>query len=945
MSITDILAQISQDQANAGLIAMAIRKLAATKVLWGGQSLAYEDRNDLERISQWLAAAAPDEVQKRCQDVCLYLEDHQVVLPDHSSPAETTRLLVSHVLRNLITAQVMAIMQQDRAEWFSRNNVPHVEGLPGDPGPSRWYPAYEEKMRQNGLCEAVVEQVRQDSWRIINGHHPPSRADIRNKGLVIGFVQSGKTASMAGVISMAADAGYNMFIILSGTKENLRRQTQVRLRRDLTTPGLGLVMHALTKDNEPGLDVKSNTLEHYAGAVLVPGGKCFGVVLKYGANLRALRKWLHSAGANRSRIALLLIDDEADQATPNGRVQNPEEDPDPDMRPSTINELIRDILNGTENSEPVPNGGIGGRAAYLAYTATPFATLLNETGPNTLYPDDLVWHLPRPLDYIGALEICGNPEAPGAHGLDMLRCITDDEAALIRRHPEQITDAAIQTPALMNAVVWFLIASAEFRLRSRGGGKHNPNTTMLLHPHHLTNRHQLIENLVNVVVEKLRADNALLQGLVHTVYEEERGRIAAADLLSVRPDYTAPLDACGQMNDEHAIWDEIQNFFPLGRVSTDGNPIFRVVVDNSTRDDAVRLRYPPEDELAAPAAALVQIVIGGSTLARGLTLQNLVSCYFCRPSGQMDSLLQMGRWYGFRHGYEDLPRIWLSDAARDLFVEGALVESEVYEQVHRHYVSGHFTPAEFGVCLRSNPGGVKLTARMRAATQVGLDYSGERAQTIVFNSDANWLRGNWDAGERLIGRIRECGMVAEAAGENRIYRNVPVACILDFLRQYESVESAVRFDSAWQRQFIEEQREALGTWAVVVKSGEASQGEFSGEPLHLVRRSRLSGGGLINIKSLMGPEDTLADRPDLNSGGGHLADRMRLRFDHDLGPLLVLYPIDQNSRATEGGSRVNLDAPHHVLGAALVYTGAGMGHGYGAGRIVQVRMSAQQEDE
>ena len=144
------------------------------------------------------------------------------------------------------------------------------------------------------------------------------------------------------------------------------------------------------------------------------------------------------------------------------------------------------------------------------------------------------------------------------------------------------------------------------------------------------------------------------------------------------------------------------------------------------------------------------IAVGGNTLSRGLTLEGLSVSFFVRTASAYDTLLQMGRWFGYRSGYADLTRIWMTDEMREWFHHLATVEQEIRYDIER-YETQHVTPDQFGVRIRTHPEARDHRRRQDAATRVRADasYSGRRLQTILFNHrDADWLDRNIEAGAR-----------------------------------------------------------------------------------------------------------------------------------------------------------------------------------------------------
>jgi hypothetical protein len=231
--------------------------------------------------------------------------------------------------------------------------------------------------------------------RVLGQFAPPVTEQFDIRGLVLGFVQSGKTANYTALAAKAADVGYRLVVVLSGVDNGLRRQTQIRLKGELVgyndnragavrLPTLGRQWHEFTLEELNG-DFQPGYANH---AALQGSQPVLLVVKKNGTVLRRLLRWLDDAPDEvRRTIPLLVIDDEADQASVDtrGTYQTEDEATDPDYEPpSIINGLIRDLLRKSQ------------RRVYVAYTATPFANILiphDTVDPrvqNDLYPRDFI---------------------------------------------------------------------------------------------------------------------------------------------------------------------------------------------------------------------------------------------------------------------------------------------------------------------------------------------------------------------------------------------------------------------------------------------------------------------------------------------------------------------------------------------------------------------------
>lgn len=183
-------------------------------------------------------------------------------------------------------------------------------------------------------------------------------------------------------------------------------------------------------------------------------------------------------------------------------------------------------------------------------------------------------------------------------------------------------------------------------------------------------------------------------------------------------------------------------------------------IDNCTNNGItsdgmhVRLAYPDPSNMPSPAPAF--IVVGGATLSRGLTIEGLISTFFLRSVGQADTLMQMGRWFGYRKKYELLPRLWITDKTRQQFVFLAALDQELRDEIQQMDITGR-SPADYGPKVKNSPkvSFIRITAknRMQAATEAAMDYSGASNQTYLFDNNATILKENIRITEEFISEL------------------------------------------------------------------------------------------------------------------------------------------------------------------------------------------------
>lgn len=753
---------------------------------------------------------------------------------------------------------------------------------PDDPS---WPPLRDHLLKGRNWTAASVDALDSSSTEIVSLLEDPSQPSFRGRGMVVGYVQSGKTANMLAVTAKATDAGYRFVIFLSGLTNALRLQTQRRFEDDLRARN-PYAWHLHTTEEDTG-DFRTPPNRWFS--VMDPVQ--VAVVKKNVTPLRRLIETLEKTpAALRERIPVLILDDECDQASVNSSGSQ--------LDITAINGLLRKLFS------------LLPRAQYVGYTATPFANVLVNpvTSPgqlDDLYPEDFIVALPRPEGYSGADSLFGDEPAEAgvandtSFGTDLIREVPEGDAARVRPASPRVREDFIPDipPSLAEAIDWFILACAARRCR----GQASRHSSMLIHTTVYTITHQRLAAAVEAWLAQMKHDvgSTTTQARLAALWDTEQARV--------------PAEALGGRS---CRFDEIASEIPtvLAAVET--------AIENSASDTRLDFAGHPK----------TYIVIGGSVLARGLTIEGLVVSYFVRSSSQYDTLLQMGRWFGFRHGYEDLPRIWMTADLAAAFRDLSQVESELRGEIAQ-YAERDLTPADFAIRIRQIPGmTVTAATKMIAAETCDVSFSGEHLQTIRFPvGDAATLQANWRAGAELA-TLPANGGVVETRSQGRLIRGIPLDAVLAFLKSY-SASGKDRFGVSLLS-YIEVEAQSsdrpFQLWNVGVI--EPSSGEPASELLGAFGsvkktvRSRLNvprSDGLADIKALMSRRDILIDvlGEDTARTGedwGSVKRRRQARVD-DSTPLLLLYAIDRLSApATAGHNRAPLDAASDVLGLGLV---------------------------
>jgi len=539
------------------------------------------------------------------------------------------------------------------------------------------------------------------------------------------------------------------------------------------------------------------------------------VIKKNGAVLRRLHKWLDDAPDDvRRSLPVLVIDDEADQASIDTRGSYQAEDeplPDDFTEPSVINKLIRELLNKFQ------------RKAYVAYTATPFANILvphdtyNPQYEDDLYPKNFIVDIPKPDGYFGAEEQFGRYDSDSqveTGGLDIIRIIPEQELNNLKIY--NTLPSTLET-----AMIDFVLAGAARAQRGQG----NEPATMLLHGSHLVLKQIEIASLVTQRFSELRDEWRYQRSLGILERLKERWD---SDFRPVTLDLELTWDTS---------FSEIETFI---------GPFFESVqvrIINSNSGDV--LDYEKEPNVKA-------IAVGGNRLSRGLTLEGLLTSYFFRTSAMYDTLMQMGRWFGFRGGYQDLTRVYMTEDLSGWFSDLALVEHELRQDIRMYELQG-VTPLELGTRIVKHPAMLitnRLKQRFAKTIIVEQSYSNQVVQTFRFpfnNSDemSILLNNNLKA-------VREFMTKLGAANWEKygpVWRAITPDIIVSFLNSYQTYQGARNISLHLLVAYIQKMVEnnELISWTVSIR-GRIIPDQILGtidlgfeNPFPMISRTRLSG--------------------------------------------------------------------------------------------------------
>ena len=691
--------------------------------------------------------------------------------------------------------QRVGITQNIGSFLTEHGHQPWLAAATGQVDPYYWN-RYRQHLTQGGFSNSVVATLDEVTDRILGLMQDPTRGGSWDRrGLVVGHVQSGKTANYTGLICKAADAGYKLIVIIAGVHNNLRSQTQRRIdegfvgrdsarllsRQDDMYVGVGRFDH--TRRPVTFTNTHRDFNKTMATGVGIPlqnlTEPAVFVIKKNSSTLKNLIEWVreHSSRGGTSTIdePMLLIDDEADNASINIRHGAGEV--------SRINGQIRDLLK------------IFNRSCYVGYTATPFANIFidpstdGEMRGEDLFPRSFIVSLDPPSNYFGAAAVFLE------NGDRFIRHIEDNEDILPIQHPQNVALHSIP-PSLADAVRAFIVGRA-IRLARGHEGQH---CSMLVNASRFMNVQRQLRNeihtLVDSIKKSIRVNGALPPsealsdveiGALHEIWERE-------------------------FHDTEFDWPMVQV-----RLHDAASPI-GVVEVNSRSPGTLDYNNHQQDGLNV-------IAVGGFSLSRGLTLEGLMVSYFMRNSMMYDTLMQMGRWFGYRPDYEDLCRIWMPEAAQGWY-EHVAESIEELRGEFRSMEASNATPEEFGLKVRSHPDTLIVTARNKMGTGapvvVSIGLACRFIETHTLRKDVESLEINREAARRLSQRISQAGFPIENAEREEfgfLLRRVPAGPILDFLAEYRSHEGSLLTDGDPIRRYIEERSDdELAEWDVLFAS-------------------------------------------------------------------------------------------------------------------------------
>jgi len=623
-------------------------------------------------------------------------------LVQYTGPIEP---VVNQVMVDIVTSMGVGVSLVDPEakhdeKWVYTNNK--INWIYSD--------SYEKYLRGQGWNNNLIQSLSDVSKNIVGLlQDPTSDGTWDRRGLVIGNVQSGKTANYLSVVSRAADAGYKFIIVIAGIHNNLRKQTQERVdegfvgkssdpnNRCLIGVGHNKYPHPATLTNIYQ-DFNKSTAGH-SGWELNDFSKPIILVIKKNVStLKSLFTWLKEMNVKGdgkiSDIPMLMIDDEADNASINTNKE--------DINPTQTNFMIRKIV------------GLFEKSCYVGYTATPFANIFinpesyDSEAYNELFPKDFIYCLDSPTTYFGPEKVFIND----ASSERILYKITDAEKYISLTHTkdDQISELP---PSLYQAINSFILARCIRNLR----GHENKHCSMMVNVSRFVDIQNTVKSLINHYIKSVEESILANYKMPENISQNNK------HMTSLYQVFTKEFIGC------EFDWEKIkENLYGVFKTFKS------VVINGKSQDNLDYAEYKNE--------GLTVIAVGGLSLSRGLTIEGLCISYMYRNTKMYDTLMQMGRWFGYRSGYEDLCRVFLSEDSIEWYAHIATATEELRSQV-KQMRRDKLSPKQFGLYVTKHPDQLLITAvnKMRHGEDLIIqqNYCGELIESDIlhFSSTIN----------------------------------------------------------------------------------------------------------------------------------------------------------------------------------------------------------------
>lgn len=621
--------------------------------------------------------------------------------------------------------------------------------------------------------------------------NPKDDSAFSVRGLVVGDVQSGKTSNYLGLVTKAADAGYKVIFILTGTIESLRKQTQQRVEEGFigwdsfngVAVGVGRgdpTPKAFTSRGKDfvGTDNQNTTykLSNYSTELMIfVLKKNVSVLKKVYSSLRNINT---TASQTKINYPALVIDDEADNASINTNK--------PDNDPTKINKYIRSLLS------------LFTRSSYVGFTATPFANVFisydkeDEMLKDDLFPRDFIYALKSPSNYCG-------PKKYFVDKNDNIQFIEDsDENVFPMKHKKE-WDGDKLFDSLYEALRTFLLANA---IRDIRDVEKNTHRSMLINMSRFTKVQSVIMDIVQSYVDEVKRN----------VKQTHKFPKAYALTNPIIKDLKKTFDkqfSSFQYSLDGVTWDEVfaQLYDAISKI--------KIVVVNSGKNSS-KLNYDDNKD------GLRVIAVGGLALSRGLTLEGLMTSYFYRNTSTFDVLMQMGRWFGYREGYDDLCRIWLTKTSYSYY-KYIYKSTEALTSDIRTMGLEKRKPEDFGIRVMNDSIDLGITAanKMRNTMHkvIRKSFFGSLFETPYISRNLDDVENNIDSTLAFLNKISK-GQRDSKVNQHPYFRNIKYDDVKELVDSLIiPTENDTYFDKKQIQSFMKKNQDDIQLFDVLVIGG------------------------------------------------------------------------------------------------------------------------------
>ena len=750
----------------------------------------------------------------------------------------------------------------------------HKNWLPDRRGEITWgfWNRYREYLEdEKNWPQLVIDKLDSITDGILGDVGNPDEAGSWDRrGMVVGDVQSGKTANYTGLICKATDAGYKLIIVLAGMTNDLRSQTQTRLDTEFlgfesevgkvqqngSRIGVGLlqghdqlIAQPLTFSSKDG-DFRKNRSTN----IPLGGNPLLLVVKKNKAVLERILSWVEGQGDTNPEtgeklvrdLPLLLLDDEADNASVNTKRE--------DEDPTAINRVIRRFLKTFSQS------------SYVGYTATPFANIFilpdeeadRSVHGEDLFPRNFIYYINPPDHYVGAARVFGFPNdvedlEVEDQSLPLIRSANDSQNVFLPRHRKTLQIDHLPA-SLHEAVRAFILICAARAAR----GRQSVHNSMLIHVTRFNDVQRQVMELVDTELTGIRRMLEFRTGSPAEALITEMKNLWEEDFM---PATREVREKTGDRMLTRLVWENVEPKLL--------EAVRKIEVRGINGEAGGVLDY--EDN---KTTGLHVIAVGGDKLSRGLTLEDLSVSYYIRPARNYDTLLQMGRWFGYRPGYLDLCRLYTTDELVEWY-KHISVATEELKREFRLMELNSLTPEQYGLKVRTHPAGLNITAanKIRSGQTLQVSFSGQLSQTTVFHKDRDLQERNF---KRLDSFIASLGERHRLNTISPIWDELTPETIITFLKNFETHPLSRKADSDLLVRYIRKLTGygRLKNWTVMLVSSQTGTKTppIGGHTIGLIKRSdgradrrdshRHTDKYFLNNSNILSPSDQLVDLDD-----------------------------------------------------------------------------------